>query len=89
MNVQKRRHIPYAKFKAYLVEIGYTQQELAADLGKSRYAVNQNLNGTGGDFSLSEIRKICKKFNISADDYFIRLEVSKTKHMEVCSHDIH
>lgn len=78
-NIQ-RRHTPYTKFKAFLDEIGLSQQKLAEILDKSASAVNQNLNGTGGDFSLSEIRVICSMFKISSDDYFLHPEVSKMKH---------
>lgn len=82
MKELKRRHIPYTKFKAYLFEKGLSQQDLAKMLGKSRYAVNQNLNGTGGDFSLTEVRKMCAIFSIQADDYFIYPQVSITKQKE-------
>ena len=75
----KRRHTPYTKLKAYLYEIGMTQEDLAKMLKKSKSALNQNLNGTGGDFSLSEVRLICTTLGISADDYFIEPHVSKTK----------
>ncbi|MEK5390173.1 helix-turn-helix transcriptional regulator [Margalitia sp. FSL K6-0131] len=75
----ERRHAPYSKFKAFLVENNINQQEVADLLGKSKSALNQNLNGTGGDFSLKELRIICKKFNISADDYFLYPNVSKMK----------
>lgn len=76
----KRRHSPYTKFKAYLDENDINQKEVAALLGKSRAAFNQNLNGTGGDFSLSEVRLICKTYNISADEFFLYPGVSKVKH---------
>lgn len=75
----KRRHVPYTKFKAYLDETGVNQKEVAELLGKSPSALNQNLNGTGGDFSVSELRVICGKFAISADEFFLRPEVSKMK----------
>lgn len=79
MEMLQRRHIPYTKFKAFLEEVGVKQSELARLLEKSPSALNQNLNGTGGDFSISEIRKICIYFGISADDYFVHPLVSKTK----------
>lgn len=75
----ERRHEPYFKFKAYLVENRIKQRELAELLGKSTSALNQNLNGSGGDFSLKEIRLICRKYKISSDEYFVCPEVSKTK----------
>lgn len=71
-----RRHTPYTKFKAFLDEKGVQQRELADLLGKSPSALNQNLNGTGGDFSISELRVICTTYNISADEYFLRPGVS-------------
>lgn len=75
----KRRHTPYTKFKAFLEEVGINQSELAKLLKKSNSALNQNLNGTGGDFSISEIRIICAAYGISADEYFLRPGVSNTK----------
>jgi transcriptional regulator with XRE-family HTH domain len=75
----KRRHAPYTKLKALLEERGVSQSELAAKLGKSPSALNQNLNGTGGDFSLSEVRLICSLFDISADEYFLYPGVSEKK----------
>ncbi|MFS0783597.1 helix-turn-helix domain-containing protein [Bacillus sp. 1P06AnD] len=67
----RRRHTPYRKFKAFLVEQGIEQREVAKLLEKSVSALNQNLNGTGGDFSLTEVRKICCAYNISSDAYFV------------------
>lgn len=75
----KRRHAPYTKFKAFLVENKISQREVADLLKKSPSALNQNLNGTGGDFSLTEIRILCRTYNISADDYFLYPDVSKMK----------
>lgn len=75
----KRRHAPYSKFKAFLVENNINQRDIAVLLGKSTSALNQNLNGTGGDFSLEELRILCREFNISADDFFLYPCVSKLK----------
>lgn len=75
----KRRHVPYSKFKAFMVENGIKQMNMAKLLNKSVSALNQNLNGTGGDFSIAELRIICNRFNISADEFFIAQKVSKKK----------
>ncbi len=75
----KRRHQPYLKFKAFLIENNIKQRDVADLLKKSISALNQNLNGTGGDFSLEEIRILCREYNISADDYFLYPQVSKMK----------
>lgn len=83
MKGTKRRHTPYTKFKAFLGERGVNQREVAELLGKSASALNQNLNGTGGDFSIAELRVMCVKYEISADEYFLRPEVSNTKPLVV------
>lgn len=75
----KRRRAPYSKFKAFLAQNGIRQTEVAKLLGKSKSALNQNINGTGGDFSLQEVRLLCKYFQISADDYFLYPDVSDLK----------
>lgn len=72
----KRRHTPYTKFKAYMQENGIRQEALANLLGKSITTVNQNLNGTGGDFSMRDVRKICTTYSISSDAFFITQKVS-------------
>ena len=72
----KRRYQPYSKFMAWMRENGVTQQELADLLGKGRHAVNRNLNGVAGDFTMDEVRKICLYYGISADDFFIDQKVS-------------
>ncbi len=65
-----RRHRPYYEFKDFLDNNNISQKEVAKLLGKSVSALNQNLNGTGGDFSLEEVRKICRVYKISADEFF-------------------
>lgn len=72
----KRRHVPYLRFKAFLVVNSISQRDVAELLGKSVSAINQNINGTGGDFSLSEVRLICGKYKINVDVYFLGLLVS-------------
>jgi DNA-binding Xre family transcriptional regulator len=75
----KRRHLPYSKLKAYMVENRITQKELSNLLKISAVALNQKINGTGGDFNLNEVRNICRHLKISSDEYFIEPQVSKVK----------
>lgn len=72
----KRKHQPYYKFRTLLQEKGIKQKEVAELIGKGVSAFNQNLNGTGTDFSVSEVRLICKTYSISADEFFINNTVS-------------
>lgn len=76
MSNVKRRHTPYTKFKAYMQEQNIKQKGLATLLNKTITSVNQNLNGTGGDFSMADVRKICIEYNISCDTYFVKQKVS-------------
>lgn len=57
------------KFKAWLVENNISQRELAAFLGISVVAVNRKLNGSE-DFTVKQIRAICEKYGLSADEFF-------------------
>lgn len=66
-----RRREPYFKFKAFLVEKGIKQSEVAGLIGKSTYAFNQKINGTGGDFTMTEVRLICQNYGISSDQIFL------------------
>ena len=54
----------------YLDDNNITQQEISILINKSLSAVNQNLNGMKGDFTAGEIKTICQKYSISADEYF-------------------
>jgi len=62
---------PYSRFKAYMSEHNITQVQLAEIIGKTNTTISQNLNGTAGELSLSDVRKICRKFKISSDEFFI------------------
>lgn len=72
----KRRRMPYAKFKAWMTENGITQIYLGELLDKKTTTINQNLNGTGGDFSMDDIRKICQHYRLSSDNYFVNKKES-------------
>lgn len=65
-----RRRNPYRKLKAFIVEMGLSQKELANYLDKTPSALNQNLNGTGGDFSLSEARLLIEKYKVPPEYFF-------------------
>lgn len=77
----ERRHSKmsgYNKFKIFLVEQGITQQEVADLLQITRSQLNLILNGQRGkDFTGSQILLLCNTYNISADLYFFKEEVSK------------
>ena len=58
--------MPEISFKAWAVTNNVKQAEIADLLGISYTAVNAKLNGRSM-WSLPQIKKICTKYNISAD----------------------
>lgn len=58
------------KFKAYLVEHGIKQKEVAEVLGITVEMVNRKLNGAE-PFTLAQVKTLCQHYHISADVYFI------------------
>lgn len=54
------------KFKAWMVENRITQKDLMDLLDLSQTSINKKVNGKE-DFSLSQIRTICEKYELSAD----------------------
>lgn len=69
-----RRHLPYNKIKAFLVENNISQKEVGLVISKSPSAVNQKLNGTGGDFSLEEARLMSLNLGVPRA-YFFEINV--------------
>ena len=58
------------KFKAYCVEHGIKQKEIAKLLGILVSSVNRKMNDKE-PFTLEQVKKLCSHYGISADDYFI------------------
>lgn len=54
------------KFKAWLVENGIKQQEVAELLGIDISNANQKINGNQ-PFTFEQVKIICQKYEISAD----------------------
>lgn len=74
------RHLPYNKIKSFLVIHNISQKEVGLLIQKSPSAVNQKLNGTGGDFSLEEARMMTSHFGIPRA-YFFEIIVPKKERM--------
>jgi antitoxin component HigA of HigAB toxin-antitoxin module len=58
------------KFKGYCAANGIKQSEVADVLGINITNVNEKLNGKQ-PFTLEQVKKLCEKYQISADEYFI------------------
>lgn len=62
---------PYYKFKAYLVENGIKQKDVAKTLGVTNATFNTKLNRNGSDFTMKQVRTLCREYGISADEFFL------------------
>ena len=58
------------KFKGYCAENRIKQLEIAEILGISVQNVNRKMNGKES-FTFEQVKKLCKHFKISADEYFV------------------
>ena len=58
------------KFKGYCAEHGIKQVDLAELLGITVSNLNEKINGKQ-QFTLSQVKTICEKYHISADEYFL------------------
>lgn len=61
----------YAKLKGYLVEHGIKQQEVADLLGLDRSTLNVKLNRNNADFTLLEVRVLCRTYGLDANEFFL------------------
>lgn len=62
---------PYFKLKAYLVENNIKQNEVAKYLDMNKSTFSRKLNRKYGDFTIEEVRKICNRYNLDANIYFL------------------
>lgn len=58
------------KFKGYCAENKIKQSEIAELLKITAQSVNRKLNGKA-PFTLEQVIILCKRFGISADEYFV------------------
>ena len=58
------------KFKGFCAENGIKQAELADLLNLSISTINRKMNGRE-QFTLDQVRTLCRHFKISADIYFV------------------
>ena len=58
------------KFKGYCAEHNIKQKDIADALKITRQNVNRKINGKE-PFTLEQVKTLCKKYGISADEYFV------------------
>jgi transcriptional regulator with XRE-family HTH domain len=65
------KRVGYAKLKGFLVEHGIQQQEIADALGIDRSTFNSKLNRNNADFTLSEVRYLCRTYHLDFNTFFM------------------
>ncbi len=61
----------YPKFKGLLVERGIKQKDIAFLLGMTISSFNNKLNGKG-DFTITDVKKICTFLDLEPDIFFAK-----------------
>jgi DNA-binding Xre family transcriptional regulator len=64
------RREPYYKFKGYLAEKNIQQKDIARIINISEATLSKRLNGKGGDFTIQDLKKICKTLDVKAEIFF-------------------
>lgn len=62
---------PYLKLKAYLVENNIKQKDVAEKLGITATSFNSKIHRNGQDFTLKEVRALCKLYNLDSNEFFL------------------
>ena len=69
MKINKK--LKYVELKKFILEKNMKQQELADLLGIDRSTFNSKLNSNEAEFTLQEMRILCKKYKIDANKFFL------------------
>ena len=67
----KNKKVKYIELKKFILEKNMKQQELANILGIDRSTFNSKLNSNEAEFTLQEVRILCKKYNLDANKFFL------------------
>ena len=65
-----RKRQPYNKIKAFLVENGIKHKDVAELLDMTPNTISKKLNGFGGDFTLSEVKRLHNGFRVPIEYFF-------------------
>ena len=67
----KNKKVKYIELKKFILEKNMKQQELANLLGIDRSTFNSKLNSNEAEFTLQEMRILCKKYDLDANKFFL------------------
>lgn len=67
---ENRRRPPYKSFMAWMIENDVDRKEIKKLLDISDSSLSQRLNGTGADFTVSEVRTLVQHYGKKIAPYF-------------------
>ena len=62
---------PYLKLKGYFISNNIPLGDVAEFLGITQSAFSKKLNKGYDDFTLDQVRKLCKRYNLDANEFFL------------------
>ena len=65
------RNAGYQKLKAFFVENNIKQLDVAEFLHLTRTTFNKKINRNKLDFTMNEVRKMCMKYKLNANEFFL------------------
>ena len=63
--------VKYVELKKFMLERNIKQQEMSDILGIDRTTFNSKLNAKDSEFTLREMRILCKKYGLDANKFFL------------------
>lgn len=63
--------VKYVELKKFMLERNIKQQEMSDILGIDRTTFNSKLNAKDSEFTLREMRILCKKYELDANKFFL------------------
>lgn len=63
--------VKYVELKKFMLERNIKQQEMSDILGIDRTTFNSKLNAKDSEFTLREMRVLCKKYELDANKFFL------------------
>lgn len=67
------KKVKYIELKKFLLEKKITRKDLAIILGIDKSTVSSKLNSPKSEFTLPEMRILCKNFKLDANKFFLNI----------------
>lgn len=75
MKTSNNLQVRHNNLKVFFEKEGINHEDVAFIIGKSLVSFENSLNGTGEDFSLYDVKRICMIYKLSADSMFVHKSI--------------